>query len=61
MNPLVKRTTEKVIGHEIRPEDMAIAVIIGDAIYKALIEAKRNPNYNLNGDGFINENTIGID
>ena len=59
MNPLVKRTTEKVIGHEIRQEDMSIAVIIGSAIYEALISAKHNPNYNLNGEGYIDKNTIG--
>ena len=59
MNPLIKKTTEKVIGREISLEDMSIAVIIGDAIYEALLAAKHNPNYNLNGCGYIDENTIG--
>jgi len=59
MNPLIKRTTEKVIGHEIRQKDMAIAVIIGNAIYEALLAAKHNPNYNLKGGISVDENTIG--
>jgi len=59
MNPLVKRTTEKVIGHEIQHEDMSIAVIIGNAIYEALIASQHNPNYNLKGGNDIDENTIG--
>ena len=59
MNPLIKKTTEEILGHEIRPEDMSIAVIIGSAIYEALIAAKHNPNYNLNGCNSVDENTIG--
>ena len=59
MNPLVKKTTEKVIGHEIGAEDMSTAIIIGNAIIEALEAAKYNPKYNLNGCGYIDENTIG--
>lgn len=59
MNPLVKTTTEKILGHEIRPEDMSIAVIIGNAIYEALSASKHNPNFNLKGGTSIDENTIG--
>lgn len=59
MNPLVKITTEKILGHEIRPEDMSIAVIIGNAIYEALSASKHNPNFNLKGGTSIDENTIG--
>ena len=59
MNPLVKKTTEKILGREIKQEDMAIAVIVGDAIYEALLAGKHNPNYNLKGGESVDENTIG--
>ena len=59
MNPLIKKTTEKITGHQLRQEDMTIAVIIGDAIYKALVSANYNPNYNFNGGKSIDKNTIG--
>lgn len=59
MNPLIKRTTEEVIGHEIRPEDMSIAVIIGNAILEAIEASHYNPNYNLKGGVDVDENTIG--
>ena len=59
MNPLIKKTTEKIIGHQLRKEDMLIAIIIGDAICEALDSANHNPNYNLNGGKNIDENTIG--
>ena len=59
MNPLVKKTTEKVLGHEVRLEDMSIAVFIGNAIYEALMAARHNPNYNLKGGISVDENTIG--
>ncbi len=59
MNPLVRKTTEKILGHEIRHEDMSIAVIIGHAIIEALEAANYNPKYNLKGGNDIDENTIG--
>lgn len=59
MNPLILRTTVKIIGHEIRRENVSTAVIIGQAIYEALSAAKHNPNFNLNGGDNIDENTIG--
>ena len=59
MNPLIKKTTEKIIGHQLRQKDMPIAIIIGDAIYEALVSANHNPNYNLKGGKSIDKNTIG--
>jgi hypothetical protein len=61
MNPLVKKVTEKVIGHEIRPigADMSVALDIGNAIYEAVSAAKFNPNFNLKGEECMDENTIG--
>jgi hypothetical protein len=59
MNPLIKKTTEKIIGHQLRKEDIPIAIIIGNAIYEALVSANHNPNYNLKGGKNIDENTIG--
>lgn len=59
MNPLIKRVTEKVIGREIRLEDMSTAVIIGDAILEAIKASQHNPNWNLKGGIDVDENTIG--
>ena len=59
MNPFIKKTTEKILGHDIKQEDMSTAVIIGNAIYEALLAAKHNPNYNLKGGTSVDENTIG--
>ena len=55
MNPLVKKTTEKVIGGEITENTMYISVIIGEAI----LASQENPNFNLKGGNDVDENTIG--
>lgn len=61
MNPLIKKTVEKISNHVqlSEGEKSCIAVEIGHAIMEALIASQENPNFNMNGDGHINENTIG--
>ena len=53
MNPLIKETVEKINqGGDVTYE-------VGNAILKALESAKQNTNYNMCGEGHIDENTIG--
>jgi hypothetical protein len=63
MNPLIKDTVNKIESHFNYPLSqglkMCIAVEIGNALQIALISAKENPNCNLNGGDYVNENTIG--
>jgi hypothetical protein len=61
MNPLIKKTVEKISGHVkmTEGEKLFVAGEIGDAILKALTYAKENPNFNLKGGNSIDENTIG--
>lgn len=61
MNPLIKKTVEKISSHIDIDESqkMGIALVIGDAISEALIAAKENPNYNMKGGDSIDCDTIG--
>lgn len=52
MNPLLKHTLD-----ELNKPNAHAPYIIGMAFMSLLVQAKDNPNINLNGDDSINENT----
>lgn len=59
MNPLIKRTVEKITGREYESKDEYTASIIGAALHEAMLAILDNPVANLNGGDSINEHTIG--
>ena len=61
MNPLIKKTVDRINQHVKLTEGDKIYVTIevGRAIVEALNSAEANPKYNLKGGDNVDENTIG--
>lgn len=60
MNPLIKKTAEKILGTEVKEKDMFLVSTLADAIEEAVLSALQNPNINLNGGNSVDENTLGV-
>ena len=60
MNPLIKKTAEKILGTEVKEKDMPLVITLADAIEEAVLSAQQNPSINLCGGDSVDENTLGI-
>lgn len=61
MNPFIKQTVDKISKHITLTDGdlMFLSIEIGTAIYNAISKSIENPELNLNGEGYIDENTLG--
>lgn len=61
MNPLIKKTVEKIAAHVnlTDSEKAVVAVEVGYAIMEAIVAAKENQQINVKGGDSIDENTVG--
>jgi len=61
MNPLIKKTVDKIarVVNLSETQRLIVEVEVGIAILYALEKKVENPNANMNGSNCMNENTLG--